>query len=317
MDRPERYARAAREFLRALRGRRSQVQLSRWLGYASNVAAQWEGGHRFPPALVALRACERCGVDVRGALRTFHEPSAAAFDFDARSLGRWLATLQGSASQRDVADRLGASRYRVGRWIGGRAQPRLPELLALLDALTGRAADFVAALVDIDAVPSMAARWHAARIGRGLAWERPWAMAVFALIEGGVDDADIPAVAVRLGRSEPEVRSHLRLLREAALVACVDGRWQVTAAPSMHEPPGAALEAMRRHWADVARARLDRGRDRFSFNLFGVSRGDLDKIRQLQLAYFREVRAIVAASSPIEAVGLVIMQVGELSDGDR
>jgi transcriptional regulator with XRE-family HTH domain len=47
----------ARQFLRAVRGRRSQVAFARRLGYASNVAAEWESGRREPSAADALSAC--------------------------------------------------------------------------------------------------------------------------------------------------------------------------------------------------------------------------------------------------------------------
>ena len=71
---------AARQMLRALRGRRSQVALSRWLGYRGNVVAKWEGGQRFPTFGETLRACGRVGIDVPDALRRFHAPSAGAWD---------------------------------------------------------------------------------------------------------------------------------------------------------------------------------------------------------------------------------------------
>ena len=53
--------RIARGLLRELRGRRSQVQWSRRLGYRSNVAYAWESGRRWPTAAETLRAAGRSG----------------------------------------------------------------------------------------------------------------------------------------------------------------------------------------------------------------------------------------------------------------
>jgi hypothetical protein len=41
-----------------------------------------------------------------------------------------------------------------------------------------------------------------------------------------------------------------------------------------------------------------------SYNLFAVSERDYERLRELHLAYFRELRGIVAASQPAERVVL-------------
>jgi hypothetical protein len=52
-----------------------------------------------------------------------------------------------------------------------------------------------------------------------------------------------------------------------------------------------------------------------AYNLFGVSRVDLERLRELQRTYFREMRAIIADSEPVEAIVLANMQMVELSSG--
>lgn len=68
----------ARQFLRAVRGARSQAAFSRKLGYRGNPVADWEAGRRFPTAEEALRACERVGIDVHAAFHRFHPVAAPA-----------------------------------------------------------------------------------------------------------------------------------------------------------------------------------------------------------------------------------------------
>jgi transcriptional regulator with XRE-family HTH domain len=66
----------AREFLRAVRGERSQVAFSRRVGFASNVAAEWESGRRMPSVATAMSCCARLGLDVKLALERFHTATA-------------------------------------------------------------------------------------------------------------------------------------------------------------------------------------------------------------------------------------------------
>jgi hypothetical protein len=47
----------------------------------------------------------------------------------------------------------------------------------------------------------------------------------------------------------------------------------------------------------------------FSHSVLAVSEVDLQRIRELQKAYYQEVRAIVAQSQPVERVALLHLQI--------
>ena len=47
--------------------------------------------------------------------------------------------------------------------------------------------------------------------------------------------------------------------------------------------------------------------------MFAVSEADLRRIRELQKAYYQEVRAIVAESQPVERVALLNLQLLSLA----
>jgi hypothetical protein len=105
------HARIAREFLRAVRGRRSQQAFSRRLGYASNVAVKWEAGRRMPVASEALRACTRAGIDVARALEHFHQPTAALLGTHTdKHVAAWLAAQRGAQAIASIAQRAGVCR---------------------------------------------------------------------------------------------------------------------------------------------------------------------------------------------------------------
>lgn len=293
----------ARQLLRALRGSRSQVAFSRRLGYRGNPVARWEGGSRFPSASELVRACTVVRVDAGAASRTFHPPAADAFD--AERLGPWLTALAGDASRADLAARSGLSRQQVGRALRGDADPRVPELLLLIEAATGRVADWVAALVDIGSVPALAARVSLARSVRRLAFEEPWSPALLALLDARPAADPETLASEALGLAPAEAR---------ALVAAVERAGGLDAAirhaPLTVDVASTAEEhrRLRVHWARVGAERVASGveGDVFSYNVFAVSRGDLARIRELQRAFFREVRSIVAGSEPEVAALLTV-----------
>jgi hypothetical protein len=62
-------------------------------------------------------------------------------------------------------------------------------------------------------------------------------------------------------------------------------------------------------WAGVALDRLRKGEPGlFSYNLFTVSAADLERLRELHVAYFHQLRTIVAESEPAERVVLANIQ---------
>jgi hypothetical protein len=258
-----------------------------------------------------LRAAAVCGIDVGAALARFHLPSAEAWI--AGGLGAWLRALRGSTPHTFLAGATGASRHQVGRWLRGDAVPKLPELLALVDACTGRMPDLVAALVDVERVPSVAAAAKArARAGR-LLYDAPWSPAVLTLLAtapGGTTEE----LAARLSVDPEELAPAVEALVAAGLVARDEGGLELVA-PLTSAGQGSDDDRyrVRVHWTEVARRRLDRRipGDRFGLDVFAVSRADLERIRERYAAFYREVRAIVAASEPVETAGLLVVHLTE------
>lgn len=295
---------AARQLLRALRGGRSQVAFSRRLGYAGNPVAKWEGGHRFPTAAETLRAAAVVGIDVPAAMAAFHPEAARAAEQPGD--GRWLSALMGDTSRRDLARRAGLSVQAVGRILRGDAQPRLPAWLALVQAATGRVVELVGQLVDVTAVPCLAEQAALLQQVRHLAFAEPWIPGVLAVLEaqGQRADPDPGTVARALGVPDEVAQELLaRLVASGALA------WLTSDAPAVDMAPTAEEhQRLRAHWARVASERVlaASGDDLFSYNVFAVSREDLSRIRELQRAFFREVRGIVADSRPEVAAFLTV-----------
>ena len=274
------------------------------------MAADWEAGRRFPTAEDTLRHAGRLGVDVAAAFATF-DPKTAPLHGD---LAAWLSVLQGARTHQALAEAAGLSRQQVGRWLRGDAAPRLPQFLALVEALTGRAVGWVAALVDLEAVPVLADRDRAARQVRNLVLRAPWTGGLLPLLEVA-PDMGTAALAARLGASADEVGAVVEDLLAAGMLAREDAGLRVVRALTVDTFASQdQWRQLRRFWAEAALARIDAGApsDQFSFNVFGISRPDLERVRALQKRYYQELRDIVADSSPTEAVVVTAWHLVEL-----
>jgi transcriptional regulator with XRE-family HTH domain len=310
---PGQYEQAASQFLRALRGHRSQRAVAKRLGYRGNPITDWERGTRHPTAVEALRLARLLGKDVPGAFATFHPvplPERTAQGYD---VAAWLDAVRGSAPLVDLARRAGVSRFAMGRWLHGDARPRLPDFFRVLDAATGRLPDWVACFVPIEEVPSLRRRYQAADAARRAAYQAPWTEAVLRVLEtpayAALDRHDDAWIARRLGVAPDEVKTSLALLRSAGAIRRRGRRYHVAEDDFAVDTRGerSRVGVLLAHWAEVARSRVDaRGPEAlFAYNVCAVSRTDQARIRELLRGAYREVRSIVASSRPSERVVLL------------
>ena len=295
---------AARQIVQALRGNRSQRALSRRLGFKSNVVGRWESGTRFPGTTQVLRACEQLGIDSRAAFARFH-PTLPLLDAGLNGLSKWLNALRGSQAVSALASSVGVSRFTMSRWLNGGAEPRLHEFLQIVESLTGRACDLVAELLPIAGVPALAEPYRARLEARHLAHSEPWTEAIMRVLEGG--EADPRGLAAQLGIELNVAERCLKALVRSRIVAEQEGRYRAIGVLTVDTR---AANDLRAHWCSVAheRSKEPQSSDIFSYNLLSVGRQDLEDIRQLLRATYRQVRAIVADSQHTDCAALVSLQ---------
>jgi len=218
--------------------------------------------------------------------------------------------VQGKTRRADVAVQLGASPAQLGRWLRGDAEPRLPSWLALVDALTGRVGDLVAEIVPIEEVPALEGGVRDRRAVQSVLSDEPWTPAVLAAVPAlRSREPAAPTIARRLGLPLERVQAILEVLERGGVLR--RRGTQLTVDRLTVDVPPDTVRRMQQHWATVGTGRLeDPGPgDRFSFNVCGLSRGDLQRVVELQAAYFRQLRAIAAESEPVETVALITMHV--------
>lgn len=319
------YEQMSAELLRALRGTRSQVAFSRRLGYRANVSYTWESGRHWPTASTFLRAAGRVGINVDGGLRRFFRivpPWLDGCDIGTPAgVEQLLGELRGSTPVVALAERVGHSRFAVSRWLRGEAEPRLPDLLRLIEATSARVLDFVALFADPAALRSTRAAWSRVQAARSLFLREPWAQVVLLALE--LEEvrtavADVPAVlAERLGLELADVVRCLDALVSTGQVVRRGDRWlagDVQAVDTRTVPELGRF--LKEFWAKEAIRRIGRGDDGlFSYTVFTVSDVDYERLRDLHLKHFQSVRAIVAASEPAERLVFANLHLAPLTRG--
>jgi transcriptional regulator with XRE-family HTH domain len=320
----------AGELLRELRGERSQTAFSRHLGYKCNVLYTWESGRRWPTAATFFRVAAKARVDWPAQVRLFlgsapqwlpSKPSA-----DEGWIVSFLEELRGSVPLVEVARRMRIHRATVSRWLNGKAQPKLPEFLHLVDVMSERLMDFVALFVEPSRLPACNEAWCELLAQREVAYHLPWSHAVMRVLELSEYRA-MPAheqgyIARKLSIPVAVESLCLDRLAAAGLIVKRHRRWEVVRVLTVdtRAQPDAG-RVLKSHWAGLALDRLAELEpnkvDLFSYNLFAVSEHDWLRIRERHIAYFQELRAIVAQSTPAERVVLVNLQLLRLDEPVR
>jgi transcriptional regulator with XRE-family HTH domain len=316
------YEQVASELLRALRGTRSQVQWSRWLGYRSNVAYAWESGRRWPKAAEFYRAARRAGVDVDSSVERYFGAApdwAESTPIDTpEGVAALLEALRGRTTVQDLARRARLSRYSVTRWLQGQTQPRLPDFLRLVQAASVRMVDLVAGLVDPAKVASLAPLWRRLEARRKGAAIHPWTQAVLRALELGayqrLRSHQEGWLASTLGFDLDTERACVAFLEETGQIAWTGTRYRLDPLAVDTKRHPAIGRQLKGHWTRVAAERLeDNAQGQFSYNVAAVSKRDFERIRELHLGYFRAMRAIVDESEPGQVVCVVNVQLFPLN----
>jgi len=306
---------AASQLLRAIRRRRSHRALARRLRYRGNPITDWEHGRHFPTASDTLRTAELCQLPVTQSFEGFHTLPAPQQEDGHWRLAPWLNALRGTTTQQELAARCGCSRFAIRRWLTGEAEPKLPEFLKLLDALTGRSFDWVALLVPIEQVPALAPRYAQAQAAKRLAFEAPWTEALLRMLETKryvEGQLDVETLSRALGLPIEVLNALLARLTEAGVIERAEDRYRVVGTLSVDTRNVAGgLRKLQAHWERVGVERLQHADadfpDWYAYNQISVSRADLRVVEDRLKQAYAEIRAIVASSEPTEEAALVLL----------
>jgi transcriptional regulator with XRE-family HTH domain len=268
---------------------------------------------------------QRLGINVRAALQPFlqrHlsdrlrslEPSSPEF------CAQLLRELRGAASIKGLAERARISRSALSRILAGIAQPRVPLFLRLVDAATRRVLDLLSGFVNVDKLPAAGSEWRRVQALRRLAHENPLSEAVprfleldaYAKLERHVSGW----IAERLGITLEEEESTLADLAAVGVIDWDGNRYRIDRARSVDTSRSQPQRALRAYWTEQARKRItEGGQGGFAYLVFSTDDATLTAIEELRLRFFRELRALVAASARADRVAVTNVQLFAIDVG--
>jgi transcriptional regulator with XRE-family HTH domain len=316
------YDRLAIELLQALRGTRSRAQLSRRLGYRSNVAHRWETGRSWPTVARYLQHHRKLHPRHEGYFERFFlrvpswlehlEPESE------QAVAAFLREIRGKTPITVLAHGCGFNRYQVSRWLSGAAEPRLPEFLRLVEVASRRLLDLVAIWEDPARLPSAARSWKQLQAARQAAYDQPWSHAVLRALEIDTGSTglrqQINSLAERLDVDAGTVEQCLHILELTGQAKKTRGYYRAQRAAMVNTSRDPALgRALKLAWTRTAADRLEGcSPGSFGYSLFAISRADLRRLRDLHMDYVRAMQQLIAASEPAECVGLYCSQLLDL-----
>lgn len=320
------FEQVASDWVRALRGKRSQLSLSQRLGYQSNILYRWESGGCYPSAATFFRLAAACGRNVRPALQEFLRDTPPWLNRAALTtpdgVTHFLVQMRGATPLGELAARTGFSRYQVSRWLSGKTQPSLPEFLAMVSETTLRLLDFVNAFVDAGQLPSLRSAHGNLLASRELAYAMPWSHAVLKVLTLHTYTSRPHSdawVAAQLGLPEAQVAQTLAGLSRIGHVRW-DGVRFLESSPDVVDTRAdpARARQLKTWWTKTALGRLEAGAPGvFAYNVSAVSRADLERLEQLQRQAYREMSRIIAESRDPDCVVLYAAQLTSLAAPEK
>jgi transcriptional regulator with XRE-family HTH domain len=318
------YEATAAELVRVLRGQRSCAELSRRIGYRSNIVHRWESRHSWPTAARFLQVHRQLRPTAPHWMEHFFhglpEWAAAYEPTSSAAVAAFLRHLRGKTPVLRVAELAQRNRYSVARWLSGSSEPKLPDFLRLVDVMSRRLPDLIASLEDPSRLPSIRRSWEQLQLARRAGYELPWSHAVLRALElrGMPQGLAVQRawIAQRLCLTQEQVSEALAVLEATSQVRRTARGYRlldVMAIDTGQDPERA--RALKVAWLETALQRLKANTPgRFGYSVFAVSKADLLKLHGLHLQYVRAMQEVIARSDPSECVGLYCSQLLDLGE---
>lgn len=220
--------RCVEEILSALRGSKSQMALSRALGYSFNQVHRWEKGITQIAWSDYLRFADRCKINPSEQLRL-----ALAYSDSAYDVSQLLSFLFARTDLTKVSETSGISLFSLKRWLQKKAEPKLCDILRLVEVLTPCLADLAQALSGGHSLPLFAGDQQKIRKQRETLRGRPWLTALLAALESSnyekAERHDPRILAASLSLDESEIEDGLCELEKMGNVHFQSGKWTIVA----------------------------------------------------------------------------------------
>lgn len=289
----------ATEIVKSLRGAQTQMALSRQLGYKFNQVHRWETGITFPSWSDYVRTAKECQVEPTAQLRASLGYQGEAEDF--RSLLLYLASNRNMST---IARLSRISRFSLGRWLHASSEPKFRDVLQLIAKLTPHIHETAQALAGGRqlTVTNLLTQFPKTE---GIE-AKPWLGALLVALDNPVykglakHDSKVLAGFIRIDARD--IKEGLADLKNASLIAKVNGKWEVTNQKQQDELSNGAIVDF--YWIERVsgfyRRQSSASGGAQNAMIFNCSLESLIKIRQLFLQFCKEADAVVESDQSTE-----------------
>lgn len=288
-----------REVLVALRGARSQEELSRKLGYSFNQVYRWESGQKrvlWPDFVAICKAVKAPLKAAMGPLTVIEEGYDRAPAIVAR--------LKGPRKVQHLAAELGVPRTTVSRWLSGKTEPPLPDMFKLMEHGTLAFLEFLAALVTIEELPSLKCLHQERMRARNAHYELPYlggvkpCLGLRGYLELAAHQEGYIANALKI--SLEEERAALKLLEDIGEIKWNGTKYEAQQTRLDTRGTREGFSKLNRYWTSRAFGAIDaceRGGQKslIGYRVYSISEEGYQKIREAHIGFYNSLTAIIAA----------------------
>lgn len=309
------------ELLRNIRGKRSQGQVSRRLGFSYNKVSRWENGTSNLPWPDFVRFSKACKINIDVVLRNYF-----FYEGDPGDHAAILRALFGTRQLSEVADTMEVSRNTIARWLSGEAVPDVEDMLRALERFTKQLFPMVAAFGPPEDFPSLkeALVTEAARHRRS--FELPELEIIFAALQ--LDDYratprhDDAWFAARLGIALERLCECMDILRQTDSIF-LEGNHYSIAKPGFYQHRRGGFElhqGLRTFWMEYGLKRWHAGsrpEDLLVHFVIPIT-DEFHKVLHAEyVSLFHDISKLVAEAndSPVMEMGALLIHAFNVEEG--
>ena len=312
-----------KELLKAMRGRRTQMDLSVALGFKFNQVFRWESGSTRLTWSEFIRVAETCQTPIASALREILDHTG-----DPKDSGKLLTQI---VSRRDLAAEaraLGVSETKLRRWMRNEVAPSLSDVFACIARTPTLLEQFIGRLVNLEDVTALSQSSTSLR-AFGQFQDMPWATLVWEVLElteYQKATRHIPGFVARaLNLTLAQERQALRALLHEGYLEFANGKYRVKTRMDGEFRGGHPMIALQTEfWTKQALARYKTPNkisdpvDKPNVNAFltvCTSRATHCKIREAFIDFYHRAGEIIRNDTgPREAMRIMLFHFFEPAD---
>ena len=303
------YQKATEQIILTLRDKRSQMHLSRNLGFSFNQVYRWESGRTLIDWADFQRLAAACKVDLKSILSRHFFYSGQVSNGP-----QLLRRLIGERRNVEVSSALQVSQHKVHRWLTGKTDLPASAIFAVIDCFHMSLAEVVSSICDITQVPLLAPEYKRRQVERDLDYLRPYIGGVIRCLElksyRDLKEHSDEFIASLLNLGALEVRDSIAILRNLELIKKSGSHFVPTEVRLDTTGDFQGNQRIKSYWLKRALSLSENLQapapdGTIGYKVFTCSDETLKRIMERYLAFYSEVTELVSASESSERIRIL------------